>query len=50
VNDRTNLHFLGLAEHLNATNAPILQMLRQLSAHFTVLAGGDAVHGHQATL
>ncbi|MGO8765395.1 MAG: DHA2 family efflux MFS transporter permease subunit [Limisphaerales bacterium] len=50
LNDRTNLHFLRLAEHLNATNAPMLQMLNQLSAHFTVLAGGDAVHGHEAAL
>jgi DHA2 family multidrug resistance protein len=50
LNDRTNLHFLRLAEHLNATNAPMTQMLDRLSSHFTALAGGDATHGHDAAL
>lgn len=50
LNDRTNLHFLRLAEHLNAANAPVMQMLGRLDTHFTSLAGGDAIHGHEAAL
>ncbi|HTR40003.1 MAG TPA: DHA2 family efflux MFS transporter permease subunit [Pseudomonadales bacterium] len=50
LNDRTNLHFLHLAENLNATNAPMRQMLGRLDTHFTTLAGGDAVYGHDAAL
>ena len=50
LNDRTNLHFLRLAEHLNATNTPMLQMLSQLRAHFTALAGGDISQGHREAL
>ena len=50
LNDRTNLHFLRLAEHLNATNAPMQQLLQQTGAHFTTLAGGDALRGHAEAL
>jgi DHA2 family multidrug resistance protein len=50
LNNRTNLYFLRLAEHLNATNAPMLQMLRRLGAHFTTLAGGNAVLGNERAL
>jgi DHA2 family multidrug resistance protein len=50
LNDRTNLHFLRLAEHLNATNAPMQAMLHDLSAKFTATDGGDAVRGHLAAL
>jgi MFS transporter, DHA2 family, multidrug resistance protein len=50
LNDRTNLHFLRLAEHLNATNTPMQQFLHQLGTHFTNLAGGDTVDGHQRAL
>ncbi|HEU5396785.1 MAG TPA: DHA2 family efflux MFS transporter permease subunit, partial [Verrucomicrobiae bacterium] len=49
LNDRTNLHFLRLAEHLNATNQPLQQMLRQMTAKFSA-ATGDALHGHAAAL
>jgi len=45
LNDRTNLHFLRLAEHLNATNTAMLQMLQQ-----AVAAGGDAMHGRVGAL
>ncbi|HEU6449560.1 MAG TPA: DHA2 family efflux MFS transporter permease subunit [Verrucomicrobiae bacterium] len=49
LNDRTNLHFLRLAEHLNSTNPAMQQMLLRLGAKFTA-ATGDAVHGHAAAL
>src|SRR5919109_2841256 len=32
LNDRTNLHFLRLAEHLNATNLAMLDLLHRLTA------------------
>ncbi len=50
LNDRTNLHFLRLAEHLNATNTAMTQMLGRLAAHATALSGGDAVRGHAVAL
>ena len=50
LNDRTNLHFLRMAEHLNATNFPMQEMLNTMSAKFTAANGGDAVHGHIAAL
>ncbi|HEX3624706.1 MAG TPA: DHA2 family efflux MFS transporter permease subunit [Verrucomicrobiae bacterium] len=50
LNDRTNLHFLRLAEHLNATNAPMLEMLHQLGGHFAGLAGGSTARGQQEAL
>jgi DHA2 family multidrug resistance protein len=50
LNDRANLHFLRLAEHLNATNAPMQQLLDKTSTHFAALNGGDLVHGHLAAL
>jgi DHA2 family multidrug resistance protein len=46
LNNRTNLHFLRLAEHLNSTNAAMLGMLHQLSVKFASAYGGDLVHGH----
>jgi DHA2 family multidrug resistance protein len=46
LNDRTNLHFLRLAEHLNSTNAAMLGMLRRIGAKFAAANGGDVVHGH----
>jgi DHA2 family multidrug resistance protein len=50
LNDRTNLHFLRLAEHLNATNVSMQQMLHQVSAKFAAANGGDIVHGQAAAL
>ncbi len=46
LNDRTNLHFLRLAEHLNSTNAAMLGMLHRIGAKFAAANGGDVVHGH----
>jgi DHA2 family multidrug resistance protein len=50
LNDRTNLHFLRLAEHLNTTNAAMQQWLQQVGAHFAVVNGGDIVHGQVVAL
>jgi DHA2 family multidrug resistance protein len=50
LNDRTNLHFLRLAEHLNAANAPLQGMLNQLGSKWASAQGGDTVHGHLAAL
>jgi MFS transporter, DHA2 family, multidrug resistance protein len=50
LNDRANLHFLRLAEHLNATNTAMQEMLHRFSVHFAALSGGDPVHGQAAAL
>jgi len=50
LNNRTNLHFLRLAEHLNSTNAAMQVMLHQIGAKFAEATGGDVVHGHGAAL
>jgi DHA2 family multidrug resistance protein len=50
LNDRTNQHFLHLAEHLNATNQAMREWLQKVGAHFTALNGGDAIHGHAVAL
>ncbi|HUA65057.1 MAG TPA: DHA2 family efflux MFS transporter permease subunit [Alphaproteobacteria bacterium] len=49
LNDRTNLHFLRLAEHLNSTNVAMNEMLAHYSARFTATTG-DTIHGHAAAL
>ena len=45
LNDRTNLHFLRLAEHLNSTNPAMTQLLQRVSVRDTALAGGNAPAG-----
>lgn len=50
LNDRTNLHFLRLAEHLNAANASLQQFVANASAKFTAAMGGDFVHGQAAAV
>ena len=50
LNDRANLHFLRLAEHLNATNAAMADLLRRVAAADAAAWGGDAAHGHAAAL
>jgi DHA2 family multidrug resistance protein len=50
LNDRTNLHFLRLAERLNATNTSMMQLLHQVSAKFALANGGDLVHGQAVAL
>src|SRR6202012_6082268 len=50
LNDRTNLHFLRLAEHLNATNTAMQGMLGQVSTKFADASAGDVLHGHAVAL
>lgn len=50
LNDRTNLHFARLSEHLNSANTTAQQTLNQLSAKFAASNAGDVVHGHAAAL
>ncbi len=49
VNDRTNLHFLRLAEHLNAGNAAMAGMLRGADT-LGAARFGDVRQGHLAAL
>jgi DHA2 family multidrug resistance protein len=50
LNDRTNLHFQRLAEHLNSTNSSMQGLIHQVSAKFAEANGGDVVHGHAVAL
>jgi DHA2 family multidrug resistance protein len=50
LNDRTNLHFLRLAEHLNSSNPAMVSLVDKVAAVETAAAGGDAVQGHAAAL
>jgi MFS transporter, DHA2 family, multidrug resistance protein len=49
LNDRANLHFLRLAEHLNATNAAMMSLVQQVASAASA-ASGDAVRGHAEAL
>jgi MFS transporter, DHA2 family, multidrug resistance protein len=46
LNNRTNLHFERLAEHLNSGNPAMLGLLQQTATGL----GGDPAHGHVAAL
>jgi DHA2 family multidrug resistance protein len=50
LNDRANLHFLRLAEHLNSTNTAMLDTLQRLGDRYTAAFGGDAAQGEAAAL
>ncbi|HTH49592.1 MAG TPA: DHA2 family efflux MFS transporter permease subunit [Candidatus Limnocylindria bacterium] len=50
LNDRANLHFLHLAEHLNSANTAMQSMLHGVSARFVAVTGGDLVHGQAAAM
>ncbi|HEV2674282.1 MAG TPA: EmrB/QacA family drug resistance transporter, partial [Aliidongia sp.] len=50
LNDRLNLHFLRLAEHLNATNSTMVGLLQRTTTADTLAAGGNAVLGQQMAL
>jgi DHA2 family multidrug resistance protein len=50
LNDRTNLHFQRLAEHLNSANVAMQQMLNQVGAKFAAVNGGDVIHAHTAAV
>ncbi len=48
LNDRTNLHFQRLAEHLTSSNPAMLHLVHSVAATRTAALGGDAVHGQAA--
>jgi DHA2 family multidrug resistance protein len=50
LNDRANLHFERLAEHLNATNAAMQGLVQQVSAKYALANGGDFIHGQAVAL
>jgi MFS transporter, DHA2 family, multidrug resistance protein len=50
LNDRANLHFLRLAEHLNTASPATVDLLARTAGVQTAMAGGDALHGHAAAL
>ena len=50
LNDRTNLHFLRLAEGLTPANVPMEALLARLGHVEALARGGDAVRGHAAAL
>ena len=50
LNDRANLHFLRLAEHLNTANPATVDLLTHTAVARTALAGGDPLTGHAAAL
>jgi MFS transporter, DHA2 family, multidrug resistance protein len=39
VNDRTNLHFLRIAEHLNFSNTELAGWLHLMTSHYTSRPG-----------
>jgi DHA2 family multidrug resistance protein len=49
LNDRTNLHFQRIAEHLNATNTQAMNLLNGVAARYAQ-TWGDHVHAHGAAL
>jgi DHA2 family multidrug resistance protein len=49
LNDRVNLHFLRIAEHLTAANAQAMSFLHEVAARYAG-ALGDPVHGQAAAL
>jgi DHA2 family multidrug resistance protein len=50
LNDRLNLHFLRLAEHLNSTNQAMVGLLGRTTAANTMAVGGNEVLGHEMAL
>src|SRR6185436_2011145 len=50
LNDRTNLHFLRLAEHLNSSNPAMQHLVRRVTNAEAAAHAGDVVRGHAAAL
>ena len=50
LNDRSNVHFLHLAEHLNGSNSGAQALLSQVTAADASRWNGDTVHGASAAL
>ena len=49
LNDRTNLHFLRIAEHWTSANAQFMNLLQGIAARYTQVSG-DSVAGQAAAL
>ena len=49
VNDRTNLHFLRIAEHLNFSNTELAGWLHRMTSRY-IQAWGDPTGGQVAAL
>jgi DHA2 family multidrug resistance protein len=49
LNDRTNLHFLRIAEHLTSANAQFMNLLHEITVRYTE-AWGDSVSSQAAAL
>lgn len=50
LNDRTNLHFLRLAEHLNTTNGALNELLQRATVAATTARGEDGLYGRAVAL
>jgi DHA2 family multidrug resistance protein len=50
LNDRTNLHFLRLAEHLTTTNAAAVNLLTSAATRYGPDFSADAAHGNLLAL
>jgi MFS transporter, DHA2 family, multidrug resistance protein len=50
LNDRANVHFLHLAEHLNGSNSSAQALLSQVAAADVARWNGDTVHGASAAI
>ncbi len=50
LNDRTNLHFLRLAEHLNPANASMNGLIERVASSEMASRGIDAAQAHQVAL
>jgi DHA2 family multidrug resistance protein len=50
LNDRANVHFLHLAEHLNASNSGAQALLAHVAAADAARQNGDLVHGAASAL
>jgi MFS transporter, DHA2 family, multidrug resistance protein len=50
LNDRANLHFLRLAEHVTTGNPAVTDLLQRVGATATAASGGDPLQGHAAAL
>lgn len=50
LNDRANVHFLHLAEHLNGSNSSAQALLSQVAAADAARWNGDTVHGASAAI
>jgi DHA2 family multidrug resistance protein len=50
LNDRTNFHFLRLAEHLNTANGALSTLLQRATSAASTTLGGDALYARAVAL